>query len=180
MKHSNRAIIANLAEKHGRQVFQTAYRLLGDSHLAEDVTQEVFLKLFKKSPAAFDKIQNWPAYLCTMATSAAIDQLRRIKRRSEQPIEQACAESDSASGPCSTLAQQQDLERFRRTLTRLSPRDAQVFCLRHIEGLSYQEIAHCVDISTSLAGVSLHRAQQKLSQWLGESQLSGAEHELTY
>lgn len=180
MQRNTRVIIANLADSYGRQVFQTAFRLLGDSHLAEDVTQEVFLKLFKKTPAAFDKIHNWPAYLCTMATSTAIDQLRRIRRRSEQPIEQIPAEKDSASGPCSLLAQQQDLERFRRALAQLSPRDAEIFCLRHIEGLSYQEITLCVDISTSLVGVTLHRAQQKLSQWLGQSLLSGAENELTY
>ncbi|WP_196137550.1 RNA polymerase sigma factor [Aliikangiella sp. G2MR2-5] len=183
-KQQHTAKIADLANQYGRQVFQTAFRLLGDSHLAEDITQEVFLKLFKKTPEAFDKILNWPAYLKSMASSSAIDQLRRHKRLSEQPLEPGENQTSSlgnqeAKDPFGHLATQRDLASFRKALTALTAQDAQVFCLRHVEEMSYREIADLLDISTSLVGVTLHRAQQKLSQLLGESQFLGAGYEIT-
>lgn len=180
-KNKRKAKIAELASSQGRQVFLTAYRLLGDSHLAEDVTQEVFIKLFKKSPEAFDAISNWPGYLKSMATSAAIDQIRRRQRQAEEPYDtvQSVYEQQNSKPqlePYHQLARDRDLDNFRHQLTALSDQEAQVFCLRHINELSYQEIAGLMNISNSLVGVTLNRAQQKLSQLLGESQFLGANY----
>ncbi len=88
-RYPNKVKVAQLAETYARQVFHSAYRLLSDTHLAEDVTQEVFLKLFNKPGDAFDKITHWPGYLRSMAISTAIDQLRRNKRLAEEPLEYA-------------------------------------------------------------------------------------------
>lgn len=179
MNPQQKVNIAKLAEEYGRQVFHSAYRILSDTHLAEDVTQEVFLKLFKKSTESFDHIKHWPGYLKNMAISGAIDQLRRNKRLAEESIElvpeQAC---DPINLPLQSVLTQRDLYRFRAALLNLTTQDAQVFCLRHIEGYSYQEIAKLVDISTNLVGVTLHRAQIKLSSQLGESQLLGENNEI--
>lgn len=79
--------IAKLAQQYGRKVFQSAFRILNDAHLAEDVAQDVFIKLFKKPTESFDQISNWQGYLKSMAISTAIDQLRRHKRLAEEPIE---------------------------------------------------------------------------------------------
>lgn len=79
--------IANLAKQYGRKVFQSAFRILNDINLAEDVTQEVFLKLFKKSTESLDQISNWQGYLKRIVASTAIDQLRRHKSLAEEPIE---------------------------------------------------------------------------------------------
>tara|TARA_R110000868_G_scaffold59624_11_gene182983 strand:- start:747 stop:1292 length:546 start_codon:yes stop_codon:yes gene_type:complete len=180
LNQQQKASIANLANKYGRQVFHSAYRLLSDCHQAEDVTQEVFLKLFKKPTSAFDKIEHWPAYLKHMAISAAIDQLRRNTRLAEDPIEQLPIINE-ATDPCPSqhLAMQRDLVCFKSALLQLTTQDAQVFCLRHLEGHSYQEIAELLDISNSLVGVTLHRAQEKLAHYLGESQYLGESHAIT-
>lgn len=174
MNNQHKAKVAALANQYGRQVFHCANRLLSDTHLAEDVTQEVFLKLFNKAPAAFDSISHWPAYLKSMAISTALDQIRRRKRLAEDNFAQMPAEAEQLSnGPFTQIAVQRDLDAFRLALMQLTAKDAQVFCLRHIEGHSYQEIADLLEISNSLVGVTLHRAQHKLAQFLGETQLSG-------
>jgi RNA polymerase sigma-70 factor (ECF subfamily) len=170
--------IAELAEKYGRQVFHSAYRVLSDTYLAEDVTQEVFLKLFKKSAESFDHVKHWPGYLKNMAISAAIDQLRRNKRLAEDSIERMSEQADNRiNQPLQNVLTQRDLYRFRAALANLATQDAQVFCLRHVEGYSYLEIADLVGISTSLVGVTIHRAQRKLLSQLGESQLLGENNE---
>ena len=61
-----------LARGYGRAVYLAAYRVLGDASQAEDVQQDVFLRLIEKSPADVD---SWPAYLAAMATRQAIDRL---------------------------------------------------------------------------------------------------------
>ncbi len=183
---NHQAAIAKLAQQHGRMVFHTTYRLLGNSHSAEDVTQEVFIKLFKKSTNAFNSIKNWPAYLKTMASSAAIDQLRRQQRQAEESMEdslnediQSVEKAQRNTDPYREIALSRDIENFRSALAELATQDAHVFCLRHLEEFSYQEIAKQLGISTSLVGVTLHRAQQKISQLVGESQFLGAGYEIT-
>ncbi|WP_395339682.1 RNA polymerase sigma factor [Ningiella sp. W23] len=177
MNQRHKANIANLAKNHGRQVFHSAFRLLRDAHLAEDVTQEVFLKLFKKSPSSFNTITHWPAYLKSMAISTAIDHLRRHTRLAESPME-AVPEPQTihAEQPLQLILQDRDLQCLLKALLRLDAKDARIFCMRHIEGYSYQEIADIEGISSSLVGVTLHRTQIKVSSHLGESQFLGEQH----
>lgn len=178
MNRQHQVNIAELAEKYGRQVFQSAYRILSDIQLAEDVTQEVFIKLFKKTPESFDTVKNWPGYLKNMAVFAAIDQLRRNKRLAEEPLDYSTEHPSTASNQAlKTMLSQRDLHQFKVALVSLTAQDAQIFCLRHIEGYAYQEIAELLDISKNLVGVSLHRSQLKLSSQLGESQYLGEDNE---
>jgi RNA polymerase sigma-70 factor (ECF subfamily) len=177
LHHQIKVKIADLAAQYGRQVFHSAYRLLSDIHMAEDVTQEVFLKLFNKPSEAFDKITHWPGYLKSMAISAAIDQLRRNKRLAEDPLEGSSISTlPTNDHPLQKLLCERDLFAFKVALLRLTTQDAQIFCLRHIEGYAYQEIAELLGITSNLVGVALHRAQLKLSSYLGESQLLGERH----
>jgi RNA polymerase sigma-70 factor (ECF subfamily) len=172
--------IAELANQYGRQVFQTAYRLLGDKHLAEDIVQDVFLKLFKKKLEAFDQIQSWPAYLKVMTTSASYDLLRKKTRQAEQSLEVNSEQQVETNGQ-DTLYKQlmlsKDMGCFRKALCQIPQLEANVFSLRHIEEFSYQEIAEQLSITTSNVGITLNRAKQKLSQILKESQFLGASYE---
>ena len=166
--------IANLAKQYGRKVFQSAFRILNDKHLAEDVTQEVFLKLFKKSTESFDQISNWQGYLKSMAISTAIDQLRRHKRLAEEPIEHESQQGTSnVTPPLQQVLIQRDLAQFKLALVNMHPQDAEIFCLRHIEGYSYQEIGALLEMTSNAVGVCLHRTQQKLSSQLPQSQYLG-------
>jgi RNA polymerase sigma-70 factor, ECF subfamily len=173
--------IAELANQYGRQVFQTAYRLLGDKYLAEDIVQDIFLKLFKKEQKTLDGINSWPAYLKVMTTSASYDLLRKKVRLAEQAIEasdSAVLETDKQSTtPDKQLLIDKDMHRFRSALSQLSQLEANVFSLRHIEEFSYQEIAEQLSITKSNVGICLNRAKQKLSQLLNESQFLGASYE---
>lgn len=174
MKHPNKVQIAELANQYGRQVFHSAFRVLSDTQLAEDVTQDVFLKLFKRSAKQFEQIAHWPAYLKSMAVSTAIDQLRHSKRLAEESLDELPNDRrETSPGPYSKLLTQQDLDKFRAALLRLNAKESEVFCLRHIEGYAYKEIAESLDLSKSLVGVTLHRAQQKLMSYLGVAQISG-------
>ncbi|MBT0585195.1 RNA polymerase sigma factor [Alteromonas oceanisediminis] len=168
------AEIAKLAERYGKQVFHSAYRLLGDTHLAEDITQDVFIKLFSMSSRKFNAMSHWPGYLKSMSISTAIDLLRKQQRRGEMEWEEVADQQGSTQHePFHRTQTAQELTNFRCALSALKTRDAEIFCLRHIEGYSYQEIAELHNLTTNAVGVTLNRAQSTLSARLGERELSG-------
>ena len=123
--------IAALARQYGPLVFRVAWRILGSRAGAEDVQQQLFLRLLEKPPAA---VQSWQAYLVASASRLAIDHLRRQRRwrllapmwRSDDPEDSPSNDAERAEGA-----------RFmRRALARLNPRDAACFVMRHLHALT--------------------------------------------
>ncbi len=154
--------VTKLARLHGPMVFATAYRILGSPQLAEDVQQDVFLKLLKRRNDDFwDQVDNWPGLLRVMTQNRALDVLRREQRRHRNPIDSA-----SAPSPETDLLRLQRAEQLRRALARLSKKDALIFSLRHIEQLSYKEIATQLGVTQNKIGVALHRINKKLRKLL--------------
>jgi len=151
--------IAQLARLHGAAVFRAAYRVLGEASAAEDVQQDVFLRLLESKP---EPVDCWPAYLCTAATRAAIDRLRKQHRwwrllsslRLQRPAAMASVEQ---SGVDSERAHQ-----LRTALVTLSRREAQCFSLRHMQQLEISEIAEALSMSENNVGVALHRTRRRL------------------
>ena len=165
MKHVGTDWVAELADRHGRMVFGTAYRILGNPDDAEDALQDVFLRLLNSHGGAQtpDRVRDWGAYLRVAATRAAVDLLRRQSKwkRNHQPLREEI-EDEKLQPVDAVIAWQGKAQRLRRALARLPKRDAQVFVLRYVEQLSYEQIAAEMGLSVSHVGVILHRAQRRL------------------
>ena len=157
---------AALAHDYGRLVFNAAYRVLGDAALAEDVQQDVFLKLVE---ARSDKVESWPAYLVASAVRGAIDQLRRQKRWGRLMRLWNTHEIDSAASAEQVGIASERSQRLRVALARLPRREAQCFSLRYIESLDIREIAQVLTLSENNVNVTLHRARRRLEAQLGDS-----------
>ncbi len=158
--------VGRLAESHGRMVLAAAWRVLGRSDDAEDVLQEVFLRLLRMDPATLD-VRDWGAYLRVAAVRAAIDQLRR--NRQLRHVDPAALERvpDGADRSPTALAERHErAELLRAALARLPEREATLFALRHFEELSYEEIAERLEIPVGRVGVALHRARKRLAALL--------------
>ncbi len=149
--------VAALARTYGRAVFRAAWRVLGSRAAAEDVQQQVFLRLIEDPPA---DVRSWPAFLTTAATRVAIDHIRRQRRWALlAPLWKAEEAEDSPD---------QDAERaeagriLRKALARMNARDASCLVLRHVHGLSPAEIAVTLGISENNVSVIAHRARKAL------------------
>ena len=157
MNPAIRGEVAALAAHYGPMVFRAAWRILGSRSAAEDVQQQVFLKLLESPPSG---VESWPAFLTTSATRLAIDNLRRQRRwRVLAPLWQTPEPEDSAQDD----AERAEAARFMRAaLARLPPRDAYCFVLRHLNGMSPGDIGRFLGLSENHVSVSVHRARTAL------------------
>ena len=155
-----------LARQYGPLVFKAAYRVLGDTSLAEDVQQEVFLRLIETSPRA---VASWPAYLTASATRSAIDVLRRQRRWWRLlPLWQMHAPTEAPSAEDTGIAREQ-AQRLRGALAALPRREAQCFGLRYLQSLDIGEIAQALSMTENNVNVTLHRARRRLEAQLGDA-----------
>lgn len=155
--------LSELMRAYGRHVFAVAYRVLGDASQAEDVQQDVFLRLVQAPPR---DVASWPAFLATSATRLAIDRLRQAKRwRRLVPSWLVDRATASPAADAHALALER-AARLRDAIARLGRREAQCFALRHVQGIEIAEIARTLGVTTNVVNVSLHRAKQALSRRL--------------
>ena len=139
-----------LYERHFETVFRAALRVTGNAADAEDVLQTVFLRVLTRGNEAALPA----AYFKRAAVNAAVDVLRRREHRAE-----------SAYDDVPQLAVQPPVllkERLRRAIAALDSDDASLFLLRHVEGLTIDELAGLFDIEKNNVAVRLHRIRRRL------------------
>lgn len=172
---ARRAALGALFDLHHARVLNVAWRVLGDRHLAEDVVQDVFLRLplVAKSFRGDSSLSSW---LYRMAVNRAIDRRRREARRPAARLGAAAPEFDAAGLPSRPERPEADAHaqgderaaRVQAALLELSPKLRAVAVLRYIEGLSYDQLAEVLDCSLGTIKSRLNRAHAALARSLGE------------
>ena len=150
-----------LVDQYGRQVLNTAFRILGCSAAAQDVHQEVFLAIWRRWHK-FNGQVNWPGYLYRTTVRKA---LQNTKEAKTIPITAANPESLASRGkPDEVLRTNELQQKLAVSLSKLPQRQAEVFVLSRLEGLSHAEIAGMLNCSPETVRVHLHRAMKRLAQ----------------
>jgi RNA polymerase sigma-70 factor (ECF subfamily) len=142
---------ADLYQRHYELVFRAALRVTGNAADAEDVLQTVFLRVLARG----DEVDVPAAYFRRAAVNAAVDVLRRREFRAESDYDHEAPHA--AVHPPLLLK-----ERLRRALGTLDRDEATLFLLRHVEGLSIDELAQMFEIEKNNVAVRLHRIRQRL------------------
>jgi RNA polymerase sigma factor (sigma-70 family) len=151
-----------IIEEHGPSVWQTAYRLLGNRADAADCFQETFVSALEVCRR--QRVRNFSALLIRLATARAIDQLRqRFRQRNVNSCDLPAAHSTNP-GPVQVAQQHKLAAGLCELLGKLPAREAQAFCLRYLNDMSYRQIANELGIKTNAAGVLLHRAKARLRE----------------
>lgn len=150
-----------IIERDGAAVWRTAYRLLGNRADADECFQEAFLAALEVS--CREEVRDWGALLCRLAASRAVDRLRlRCRRGVSPPVSDWDALPGRAELPSQSAEDAELSESFRAALAELPPRQAQAFCLHHLEDWSYREVALHLGVTVDGVGVLLHRARKRL------------------
>lgn len=157
-------------ERHQRRIFTFARYLLSSGDDAEDVAQEVFVKLWHNGDrVAPDALEAW---LLRVTRNACYDLLRR--RRGRERVVVGVLQGDSlptashAPDPEVLAASSQLGRRLIDELGRLAEPQRSIVILREIEGLSCRDIGKVVEMSEGSVRVTLHRARRLLRERLRE------------
>ena len=167
--------------RYERRVYNLLVRMLRNPSLAEELTQETFLKAFTHL-RSFDpgyKFSNW---ILKIAHNAAIDALRR-RGPQEVPLdepgqrEEARLDTwivDPDSGAAAAAVERHDVGRLlRAAMNRLRPEYRQVVVLRYQEELSYEDIAEITGLPVGTIKSHLHRARAEMAEFLRRTRPGG-------
>jgi RNA polymerase sigma-70 factor (ECF subfamily) len=146
---------AALYEQHYESVFRAALRVTGSRADAEDVLQTVFLRLLSRNE--HESAERPSAYFRRAAVNAAVDILRRRATHAATPYDDS---APHAAVDRSVLLKEQ----LRRAVATLDTDDASLFLLRHVEGLSIEELAATFRIEKNNVAVRLHRIRLRLQK----------------
>ena len=155
-----------LYRQHRPRIYGVLARLLGDQDEAEDVTQQVFLKLYHAQPHQLpDDQHKLTGWLYRVALNEGYNSLRSKKRRSgwTEKLNRLWVGHRSAPDSAQIVEQQDQQRQVRAILNTMKPREANLLLLRHA-GLSYKELAAALDIPDSSVGSLLTQARRKFAR----------------
>ena len=151
-----------------RRVFHIAYKFTGKHDEAEDLTQEIFLKVFK-SLDKFNRDADFSTWLSSVARNYCIDHYRASKREKEVLVEDALAYDlapASYGNPYRALEDQDRRSLMRRGLDQLPDKLREAVILRDLQGLTYQEMATRLALPEGTVKSRINRGREELARLL--------------
>lgn len=158
--------------RYRRRIFHIAYKFTGKHDGAEDLTQEIFLKVFK-SLDKFHRDADLGTWLSSVARNYCIDHYRACKREREVVVEDLLALdlAPAAGGNPHRVLEDRDRRSFvRRGLDQLPPKLREAVVLRDLAGLSYQEMAERLELPEGTVKSRINRGREELSRLLLRAQ----------
>lgn len=157
----------DIVRQHRRKVFNVAYKFTGRHDEAEDLTQDVFLKIFK-SLHTFDRRANFQTWLISVSRNLCIDHYRSV-RKERETIDRGVDAADltpAAPGQSAlqALEQRDRVELLRKAMAELAPSLRTAVMLRDIQELSYQEIADHLQLPEGTVKSRINRGRTELAR----------------
>jgi RNA polymerase sigma-70 factor, ECF subfamily len=166
-----------LVERHGRAVFRMAYRMTGNTHEAEEVVQESFVRGYQKL-RQFAGNSNFGTWVYRIAANYAIDRIRKRKAEESRVVSSGRVDedapkadlmsqvADAGPSPERLAGSAQLAERMKAALETLSPAERTAIVMRHWDGCGIEEIAAVLKSNSNATKNTVFRAVQKLRKAL--------------
>jgi RNA polymerase sigma factor (sigma-70 family) len=152
--------------EYGRLVYAVAIRVLGDRGLAEEATQQTFVKAWRAA-GTIDDSRDLGPWLLTIVRRTAIDLHRRELLRTAAPLDAVPADDPAlVSLPASPESIYETWE-VRRAVEELPPDEREVVRLQHFEGLTHGQIAERMKLAVGTVKSRSFRAHSRLATLLG-------------
>ncbi len=158
---------AEVVRQNWRKVFNVAYKFVGRHEEAEDLTQDIFLKIFR-SLGTFDRRANFQTWLISVSRNLCIDYYRSVRKERETIDRQVTAEEVAPVsrdvGPLAALEQRDLAALLRRALNALPDSLRLAVMMRDIQELSYQEIAERLGLPEGTVKSRINRGRKELAR----------------
>jgi len=154
---------------HWRKVFNIAYRFVSRHDEAEDLTQDIFLKIFK-ALGTFDRRANFQTWLISISRNLCIDHYRSVRKEREtmaRDVDPSDLKPVSADRTPQGHLEQSDLRhQIRLALAELPPALREAVVLRDLQEFSYQEIADRLKLPEGTVKSRINRGRLELAKQL--------------
>lgn len=150
-------------EKYADAIFRHCYFRVYDKDLAEDLTQETFIKTWKYI-AEGKEIKNIKSFLYRVATNLIIDNSRKKKSDAFDILKENSISTRLYNKQEESFLNSLEVEKIIRIIEKLDDKYKQVIIFRYIDGLSPKEIASILDESANIVSVRLNYAIKKLKE----------------
>jgi len=164
-----------LVERHSHRVLNIAFQFTGRREEAEDLAQEIFLRVYR-SLRRFDLSTNFLPWLVRVSRNLCIDEYRSRAREKasllgEEPDPERTP--DHRPGPLQNLQEKELQETVQRGLQKLSEELRTALILRDLQGFSYVEIAEALELPEGTVKSRIHRGRLELAQILSREPEQG-------
>lgn len=162
---------AMVVDRWQNRIYRLCVRMTGNLHTGEDLTQEIFARIFEKR-REYNPARPFSTWLWRIALNRCYDELRRIQRHGETPLADENEEGAvpapgvEAASPDVQAARQEEAELVRRAVLQLPDIYRSVLVLRHYENLKLREIAAVLDIPEGTVNSRMAEALAQLTRLL--------------
>jgi len=168
-KHSSFAAFKKLVELHQDMVYRLTFRLLANEHDAEDMVQEIFIRVWENLQK-YNSGYAFSTWVYKIATNMCYDMLKSkqyINKSKNEAIDDLAVTCELFTDPCENEIDNRQLANIIKTLTmQLSPKQKLVFTLSDIEALSTREISQITGLSAARIKSNLYLARQHIRKKL--------------
>lgn len=175
--NGNQTAWETIVRQHWRKVFNLAYKFVGKHDEAEDLTQDIFLKIFK-ALATFDRRANFQTWLISISRNLCIDHYRSVRKERETIAREVDAATLSPASveisPLASLERRDLRELVRQALDHLPPALRTAVVLRDLQELSYQEIADQLGLPEGTVKSRINRGRIELARQIRRQQAAQA------
>ena len=152
---------ATLVERYGGRVYNIALRITGDADAANDCAQEAFIRAYR-ALHQYDPALPLGPWLYRITTNASLNHVRRWHAH-EAPVDELPeSPEEQDAGPEATALRREELGEVVAAMAELPAAYRAALTLRHMQQLSYQEVADALDIPLGTVKTHLHRARAAL------------------
>jgi RNA polymerase sigma factor (sigma-70 family) len=156
-----------IVKQYWRKVFNVAYKFVGKHDEAEDLTQDIFLKIFR-SLDTFDRRANFQTWLISVSRNLCIDHYRSVRKERETIDRQVDANeltpAAADASPIAALEQRDRVTLLRQALAKLPESLRTAVVLRDLQELSYQEIADRLHLPEGTVKSRINRGRTELAR----------------
>ena len=156
-----------VVRQNWRKVFNVAYKFVGKHDEAEDLTQDIFLKIFK-ALGTFDRRANFQTWIISISRNLCIDHYRSVRKERQtiaRDVDATNLQPASAERGPHAIAEHQDLRAMlRQALETLPPALRTAVVLRDLQELSYQEIADRLGLPEGTVKSRINRGRIELAR----------------
>jgi RNA polymerase sigma-70 factor (ECF subfamily) len=167
-----------LVRLHTRKVYALCYRFTGQSSQAQDLTQEVFLRIFRTLRTFRSSEGSLSTWIARVARNLLIDHYRRTRQdRVTESIEEQLPMLEeegaaAAARPDHAVAGREASEILQATLQKLSPDLREAVILRDLQEMEYREIANVLQIPEGTVKSRINRGRAELARLLRKQKLA--------